>query len=121
MYSRTHAHTHTHARTHKRVRTLACDCPVIWRVRVTDSCKYYINLLPSGVTESLFLGGQRGGGADLHRGGGGGGQEDGIAMKGAQSNVKCGGQWGEPCCEWGGGMAPPGPPPHSYATAAIFK
>ena len=54
---------------------------------------------------------------DLHRGGGGGGggggQEDVIAMKGAQSKVKCGGQWGEPCCEWcgGGGMAPPGPPP----------
>ena len=40
-----------------------------------------------GVTESLFCRGQRagGGGPDLHLGEGGGGQEEGIAMKGAQS------------------------------------
>ena len=35
---------------------------------------------------------------DLHFGGGGGGQDDGIAMKGAQSKVKWGGGG------WGGGQ-----------------
>ena len=42
--------------------------------------------------------------------GGGGGQEDGIAMKDAQSKVKWGSQWGGPWCEWGGGHGPQAPP-----------
>ena len=38
------------------------------------------------------VGGHKGGGADFHLGGG---EEDGIAMKCAQSKVKC-------VCVWGG-------------------
>ena len=47
-----------------------------------------------------------------------GGQEDGIAMKGAQSKVKWGGQWGA-WCEWGI-MSPPPPALHCYATACLY-
>ena len=47
-----------------------------------------------------------GGGADLHLGGG---QEDGIALKGAQSKVKWGNQWGTH--DVNGGHVPPAPPP----------
>ena len=54
----------------------------------------------SGVTESFFFffffggGGAKGGQTFIWRMGGGGGQEDGIAMKGAQSKVKWGPMWG---------------------------
>ena len=70
----------------------------------------------SGVTESLFGGGGGGGqrGEQTFIWGGG---EDGIAMKGAQSKVKCGGggQWRG---QWvnGGPSHPSPPPPRSYAT-----
>ena len=56
-------------------------------------------MFPSGVTEFVlgFFEGDR-----PSSGGGGGGQEEGIAMKGAQSKVKWGeGQMGNPWCEWG--------------------
>ena len=52
--------------------------------------------------------------------GAGGGQEDGIAMKGAQSKVKWGANEGPWCEWWGGGHGPPRPPPpHSYATGVL--
>ena len=67
----------------------------------------------SGVTESLyFLGGGAKGGEQIFMGGGGG-QEDGIALKGAQSKVKWLGAHG---VNGGGGGMVPSPPPRSYAT-----
>ena len=91
------------------------------QVNITKHVEYWFSnmLHGSGVTESLFLGPKRG--PDFHLGV----QEDGIAMKGAQSKVKWGGGGanGGPSCEWGGGgvMAPQAP--HSYATAPwhIFR
>ena len=53
-------------------------------------------------------------------GGGGGGQEDGIAMKGAQSKVKWGGAMEGTWCEWGP-RPPPPRPPHSYATVGWMR
>ena len=60
---------------------------------------------PSGVTESLLGVGAEGGRPSSGREGG---QEDGIAMKSAQSKV----QWGDPWCEWGDVVPPLVSPRH---------
>ena len=65
-------------------------------VFVIELAHPFVNMRDSGVTESLL---------------GVGGQDDGIAMKGAQSKAKWGGHGVN------GGIGPRPPPPRSYATA----